>query len=77
VAERVARGGHDIPLTTIYRRYAAGISNLFRMYMPAVDYWAIYDNSGIDRVKIATGRRGEAPNVYQEEFYQKIKNYVG
>ena len=29
VAERVSKGGHNIPQDTIKRRYAAGISNLF------------------------------------------------
>ena len=54
VAERVAKGGHSIPTDIIRRRYVAGISNLFRLFMREVDYWEIYDNSEYPAVQIAT-----------------------
>jgi len=76
VAERVCKGGHDIPEGTIKRRYAAGINNLFKLFMPIVDYWAVYDNSGIDRTKIASGRSNEPANIYNRELYEKIIAYV-
>ena len=76
VAERVSKGGHDIPKQTIRRRYVAGIKNLFLLFMPVVNFWAIYDNSGIDRVKIATGRLGEEMNVSNHELLNKICDYV-
>ena len=34
VAERVSKGGHDIPKDVIIRRYWAGLNNLFDIYMP-------------------------------------------
>ena len=43
VAERVQNGGHNIEEDVIKRRYVAGISNLFGLYMQEVDYWDIYD----------------------------------
>ena len=45
VAHRVAEGGHNIPVETIFRRYWLGLDNLFHIFMPIVDYWAIYDNN--------------------------------
>lgn len=45
VAGRVAQGGHDIPSLIVKRRYDKGIINLFKLYMPIVDNWALYDNS--------------------------------
>lgn len=45
VKKRVSEGGHDIPIKTIYRRYWLGLENLFQIFMPIVDYWAIYDNN--------------------------------
>jgi predicted ABC-type ATPase len=45
VAERVRRGGHAIPPEEIRRRYERGVGNLFDLYLPMVDTWAIYDNS--------------------------------
>ena len=44
VAKRVSEGGHNIPMNVIYRRYWLGLHNLFKIFIPIVDYWAIYDN---------------------------------
>ena len=33
VAERVSKGGHNIPVDIIRRRYVAGICNLFNIFM--------------------------------------------
>lgn len=45
VARRVSEGGHDIPSVVIERRYWLGLRNLFELFMPKVDYWALYDNN--------------------------------
>ena len=41
VAERVSKGGHNIPIDVIRRRYKAGICNLFNLFMKEVDLWII------------------------------------
>ena len=46
VASRVAQGGHHIPENTIRRRFEKGLWNLKNIYVPIVDTWAIYDNTG-------------------------------
>ena len=46
VATRAASGGHSIPKDVIHRRYWAGINNLFDIFIPIVDRWLLYDNSG-------------------------------
>jgi predicted ABC-type ATPase len=46
VAERVRQGGHDIPESTIRRRFDAGKELFANVYRPVVDQWALYDNSG-------------------------------
>ena len=76
VAERVSKGGHDIPKDTIKRRYAAGINNLFKLFLPIVDYWAIFDNSGIDRVKVASGGSDTPIMIINKELYEKLLAYV-
>lgn len=45
VANRVAHGGHNIPREVIYRRYYAGLKNLFELFLPIVDEWYVSDNS--------------------------------
>lgn len=76
VAERVEKGGHDIPVAIIKRRYVAGIKNFFQLYMKEVDYWAIYDNTMRHRQKIASGRLGSDTDVFDEEQYRNIRGYV-
>ena len=76
VAERVAKGGHNIPTDVIRRRYVAGIRNLFRLFMREVDYWEIYDNSEYPAVQIATGGKNEKTEIIIEVTYNKIAEYV-
>ena len=76
VAERVQKGGHNIPEDIIRRRYVAGINNLFRLFIPEVDYWGIYDNSEQPRIKIASGSKGKEKDIFNEELYKSIKEYV-
>jgi predicted ABC-type ATPase len=76
VAERVSKGGHDIPEEIIRRRYTAGINNLFKLFMPAVDYWAIFDNSATPRRIVATGGRKSETATMEEELLRTIRAYV-
>ena len=48
-AARVRLGGHDVPEKTVRRRYERGLRNLFRLYLPVVDSWQLFDNSRADR----------------------------
>lgn len=76
VAERVRNGGHDIPVPTTRRRYAAGIKNLFNLYAPEVDGWFVYDNSDTPRVEVAHGGKDAPTTVLNEELFAKMKEYV-
>ena len=76
VAERVAKGGHNIPEPVIRRRYTAGISNLFHLFMKEVDYWDIYDNSEYPRKQIACGGRNAETVICEESLFNQIQNYV-
>ena len=75
VAERVANGGHNIPEDIIRRRYTAGITNLFKLFIPIVDYWAIYDNTERHRKKVATGYLGKK-DIFDTELFNTIQGYV-
>lgn len=76
VAERVANGGHNIPLEVINRRYVAGIRDLFNLFMHEVDSWLIFDNSENPRKKVAFGGKN-ADTVIDDEFlFSKVKSYV-
>ena len=77
VAERVSKGGHNIPTDIIHRRYYEGIHNLFDIYMPIVDFWKIVDNSEVPRLIIAEGGLSVTPRIYSNTIFNTIKDYVG
>jgi len=76
VAERVTKGGHNIPEPIVRRRYVAGISNLFHLFMDEVDYWVIYDNSEYPAVQVAAGGMSEQVTIMLETTYKAIAAYV-
>ena len=76
VAERVAKGGHNIPEPVIRRRYVAGIRNFFRLFMSEVDYWDIYDTSGYPAIQVACGGKDEETIVKVDSVFIKMKSYV-
>lgn len=76
VAERVSKGGHNIPIDIIFRRYKAGICNLFNIFMKEVDLWMIYDNSCTPRAFVAKGGKYIKEEIASETIYNKIKAYV-
>lgn len=72
VAKRVSQGGHNIPTDVILRRYDAGLTNMFQLYMPVVDYWALYDNSSCPSEKVACGWKDKRINIIQPERYAEL-----
>lgn len=76
VAERVRKGGHNIPQDIIYRRYISGIQNLFQLFMSIVDYWAIFDNSNNPRKILAIGGKDAETEIIDKVLYDKLKDYV-
>ncbi|HEX4343751.1 MAG TPA: Zeta toxin family protein [Verrucomicrobiae bacterium] len=44
VRERVKKGGHNVPVTDIRRRFGRGLQHFIRDYAPLADRWAVWDN---------------------------------
>ena len=76
VAERVSKGGHNIPKDIVIRKFYEGIDNLFNIYMPLVDSWLLVDNSVTPRSIIATGGKGQTTMIRDSITYKKIEAYV-
>ncbi len=72
IADRVRRGGHNIPEEIIRRRFHKGIQHLFRLYRPLLDLWMLFDNSGAEPRLIAREEVGEL-HVFNESSFAKIK----
>ena len=76
VAERVSKGGHNIPKDIIERRYFEGIENLFKIYMPIVDTWLLVNNSETPRSIIASGGCNQELVIRNSVLFKKIEEYV-
>jgi predicted ABC-type ATPase len=75
VKARVKEGGHNIDSEVIYRRYFAGIRNLFDIYLPIVDMAIIYDNSNINHVLAAKKELEKDMEITDNYIFNKILGY--
>jgi len=75
VKDRVAEGGHNIPTEVIRRRFFRGIENLFKSYIPLLDSWMLFDNSGMKPELIAIGKNGSR-DVIKKNLFDKIKKQM-
>lgn len=71
IADRVRRGGHDIPEKVVRRRFQKGIQNLLKLYRPLLDLWMLFDNSGAKPQLIVREEIGEL-RVFDEKRFTKI-----
>lgn len=73
VAFRVGKGGHNIPLDVIQRRYYRGLRN-FPVYQTLADDCYIFDNSGTAYIAVAKSVAGEI-QISNFEIYQKLTTH--
>jgi len=71
VADRVRKGGHNVPAETIGRRFKRGIHNLFNLYRGLCDLIVIYDNSTAEPRLVAT-ITGPRTTVVRRDLFQTI-----
>ncbi len=74
VNNRVLQGGHNVPEPVIRRRFDSGIQNLFRLYMPKLDTWWLYDASRLPPKIISQKEEGEIQLSNPELFNQIEQN---
>jgi predicted ABC-type ATPase len=73
VAERVRKGGHDVPEAVIRRRFVLGLENLINLFQPFVDSWQVLDNADLGGPRvIARGNKGQVTQVHDPETWQNL-----
>lgn len=72
VANRVSQGGHAVPDAIVRRRYASGLSNLFRLYMPETDEWGLYDGRSRPPQRLAHSKDGKL-RVRNKLLYDMVR----
>lgn len=76
VAERVAHGGHDIPLEDIQRRFPRSLRNLFDAYGSRVTQTRCFMNHQTEPELVFT-QRGEARVVVHPSYYEHLLREAG
>ena len=72
VARRVAQGGHRVQNDIVIRRYATGLKNLQRLYLPIADIAYIYDNTDHGGILIAERQPGQDLVVCDDRRWRHI-----
>lgn len=71
IAQRVIKGGHDVPEAVARRRFDRSVGNFFRDYQVIVDSWHLFDNTGSTPVTIGF-RTASRPRIIEHEKYLRL-----
>ncbi len=74
VAKRVTKGGHDIPVDIIERRYYSGLKNLFGLYIPVCDNWIAINNMDNYPEVVAQNSKHLGVTVINDDIWHIIVN---
>jgi predicted ABC-type ATPase len=75
VSSRVAKGGHNIPIDTIKRRYRRGIQNFMSVYKHEVDNWLLLDNSESESIIIADSYN-QKEQIFDIKLWNNFKSII-
>lgn len=73
IADRVRKGGHDVPPETVRRRYNRGLVNFFQLYRPLANTWTLCDNSRRELVVVAQGTSSAQTKVFDAQRLSRIE----
>lgn len=71
VAERVAHGGHNIPIKDIERRFPRSLHNLFERFSHAVDHCLCFINTG-EQPALVFEQTGSERDIFHPDIYQHL-----
>lgn len=75
IADRVKKGGHNIPKEVVERRYERSLHNLVNLFIPICDKWYITDNSNEKFLEIAKGKLLKPSIIYDFEKWRALYDY--
>lgn len=75
VADRVKKGGHNIPKEVVLRRYERSLYNLVNLFIPICNEWYIYDNSETNQSLISEGKNENILKIYNSSAWSEIHGY--
>jgi predicted ABC-type ATPase len=76
VAERVRKGGHNVPESDIRRRFTRSLVNFWHIYRELADNWVLIYNGMTTMQDVATGSRHQT-TIRNQELYSAYLALVG
>lgn len=73
IRQRVAEGGHNIPNSTVRRRYQRSLEMFFSAYRHLCDCWYFFDNSGTAARLVASMEENSNPLIILPELWRKYE----
>jgi predicted ABC-type ATPase len=73
VANRVSKGGHNIPEDVIERRYYRGVKNLLKLYIPICNNWMVINSLDENPEVIAQGSFTLGEVIIINDIWERIK----
>ena len=71
VAERVAHGGHNIPVADVERRFARSLKNMLNVFSLEADVCRCFMNSGV-LPELIFEQQGEVRNIIHAGLYHRL-----
>lgn len=76
VRDRVAQGGHNVPLADIKRRFERSIEKFFKQYRLLADQWMLFNNEQA-KPKLIVRKQNMHIDVFDQELFDKITKKIG
>ena len=76
VKDRVAQGGHNVPIKDIKRRFARSAQKFFKEYRLLADKWILFNNAET-RPRIIAKKQNNHIDVVDQGLYAKITKKAG
>lgn len=74
IRDRVAQGGHDVPVTDVRRRFGRSVQNFWRVYRPLFDSWTVFNTSTAPPALVAKEEGGKLTVADADVLSRIFKN---
>jgi len=76
VRDRVAQGGHNVPISDIKRRFERSTEKFLKNYRPVADQWMLFNNEK-SKPKLIARKQNAHVDVFDKDLFYKITKKSG
>lgn len=76
VKDRVAQGGHNVPVQDIKRRFERSTEKFFKQYRLLVEQWMLFNNSE-SKPQLIARKQNVHVDIFDKELFESIIKKVG